>query len=318
MKRKSVLPSSSLDQFLEKQGIHISGEKEHDVHTTDGVRVLPTEDLDEHNTRLDDPSEQEEIGEDEWSNSNENMNVDCGTNGVPQNKNVRGPTICKKIHARSLDEREVVTFDLGQEVGPTDKAVSKCPAGVPAVHLHQLIEYWKLPEVKRRTKENNEEPLKAKMFVATRTKTGKEVQADTQIVIYELENHQNIGETLDDAFTAVFGKEKLGRVRGYGRSVTRTSLKKDEEMNELKQKDANEVTSMKEEIISEMREEMRQIFSQLVQNNPGLIFQDVLGSDGSNIPSPYASNAQAVRGKILSNSFGSAHASVHEKDQCGG
>ncbi|KAM3378183.1 hypothetical protein P3S68_010596 [Capsicum galapagoense] len=230
MKRKSVLPSSSLDQFLEKQGIHISGEKEHDVHTTDGVRVLPTEDLDEHNTRLDDPAEQEEIGEDEWSNSNENMNVDCSTNGVPQNKNVRGPTICKKIHARSLDEREVVTFDLGQEVGPTDKAVCnlsnfigivarnprfitllytswhvvpdetkkrmrdyvnskflipnegqkwlmhalrdawrgfkrevkrrcfdktltveemlvKCPAGVPAVHLHQLIEYWKLPKV---------------------------------------------------------------------------------------------------------------------------------------------------------------------------
>ncbi|KAF3646805.1 hypothetical protein FXO37_20282 [Capsicum annuum] len=401
MKRKLVLPSSSLDQFLEKQGIHISGEKEHDVHTTDGVRVLPTEDLDEHNTQLDDPAEQEEIGEDEWSNSNENMNVDCGTNGVPQNKNVRGPTICKKIHARSLDEREVVTFDLGQEVGPTDKAVcnlsnfigtvarnprfitllytswhvvpdetkkrmrdyvnskflipnegqkwlmhafrdawrgfkrevkrrcfdktltveemlAKCPAGVPAVYLHQLIEYWKLPEVERRTKENNEEPLKAEMFVATRTKTGKEVQADTQIVIYELENHQNIGETLDDAFTAVFGKENPGRVRGYGRSVTRTSLKKYEEMNELKQKDANEVTSMKEEIISEMREEMRQIFSQLVQNNPGLIFQDVLGSDGSNIPSPNASNAQAVRGKILSNSFGSAHASVHEKDQCGG
>ena len=56
----------------------------------------------------------------------------------------------------------------------------------------------------------------------------------------------------------MFGKEKPGRVRGYGRSVTRTSLQKDEEINDLKQKYANEVTSMKEEIISEMRQEMRQ------------------------------------------------------------
>ncbi|KAM3355611.1 hypothetical protein P3S68_022324 [Capsicum galapagoense] len=132
-----------------------------------------------------------------------------------------------------------------------EEMIEKRPTSIPAVHLHQLIEYWKLPEVealskvnsqnrkkqkwrhrmgpinfgrvRRRTKENNEEPLK-EMFVATRTKTGKEVQADTQIAISELENHQNARKTPDDAFTAVFGKEKRGRVRGYGRSVTRTSL----------------------------------------------------------------------------------------------
>ncbi|KAM3237021.1 hypothetical protein P3L10_012050 [Capsicum annuum] len=61
--------------------------------------------------------------------------------------------------------------------------LEKRPAGVPAVHLRQLIEYWKLPEVELRTKENNEEPLKAEMFVSTHTKMGKEVQADTQIAI---------------------------------------------------------------------------------------------------------------------------------------
>ncbi|KAM3204460.1 hypothetical protein P3L10_027869 [Capsicum annuum] len=402
VKRKSVLPSSSLYQFLEKQGIHISVEKEHDIDTIDGVTVLPIKDLDKHNKRLDDPAEQEKIGEDGWLNSDDDMNVDCGTNG---------PTTCKEIHTRTLDEREVVIFDLGEAVGPTDKAVSnlsnfigtvarnprfinllytswhavldetkkriwdyvnskflipkegqkwvmnglrdawrgfkryressdsvsslvkrrcfdkrltieemleKHPAGISAIHLRQLIEYWKLPEVERRTKENNEEPLKAEMFVATRTKTGKEVQADTQIVISELENHQNARKTPDDAFTAVFGKEKPGRVRGYGRSVKRTSLQKDEEMNELKQKHANEVTSMKEEIISEMRQEIRQFFSQLVQNNPGLNFQDILGSDGSNIPSPDVSNAQAIRGKNLLNSLGSTHDLVHEKDLCGG
>ncbi|PHU14822.1 hypothetical protein BC332_16027 [Capsicum chinense] len=64
----------------------------------------------------------------------------------------------------------------------------------------------------------------------------------------KLENHHNAGKTPDDAFTAVFGNEKPGRVRGYERSVTTTSLKKDEEMNKLKQKHANEVTSMKKKL----------------------------------------------------------------------
>ncbi|PHU07537.1 hypothetical protein BC332_24026 [Capsicum chinense] len=139
VKRKSVLPSSSLDQFLEKQRIHISAEKEHDIHIIDGVRVLPTKDLDEHNKRLDDPAEQEKIGEDGWLNRDEDINVDCGTNAI------------------------VLVF--GQS---------------------------------------------------------------------ELENHQNAEKTPDDAFTTVFAKDKPGRIRGYGRSMRRTYLEKDEEMNELK------------------------------------------------------------------------------------
>ncbi|KAF3668160.1 hypothetical protein FXO37_09669 [Capsicum annuum] len=260
---KSILPINK---------IHISGEKEHDIDTIDGVKVLPTDDIDEHNMRLDDPAEQEEIGEDGWLNSDDDINVDCGTNGVPQKKNVRGPITCKEIHARTLDEREVVTFDLGQAVGPTDKAVSNLSNFIGTVvrnpkFINLLYTSWhSVPDETKKciwdyvnhwTKENNEEPLKAEMFVATRTKMGKEVQADTQIAISELENYQNAGKTLDDAFTAVFGKEKPGRVRGYGRSITRTSLQKNEEMKELKQKHANEVTSMKEEIISEMRQEMR-------------------------------------------------------------
>ncbi|XP_047250139.1 uncharacterized protein LOC107876933 [Capsicum annuum] len=372
VKRKSVLPSSSLDQFLEKQGIHISGGKEHDIDTIDGVTVLPTEDLNEHNKLLDDPAEQEEIGEDGWLNSDDDMNVDCGTNvarnpifinllytswhAVPDetkkhmwdyvNSKFLIPKEGQKWVMHGLRDawrgfkREVKRrcFDKRLTV---EEMLEKRPAGRSGCSLmsvgralsevnsqnrkkqkwrHRMgpINFGRVRVALRRTKENNEEPLKAEMFVATRTKTGKEVQADTQIAISELENHQNAGKTPDDTFTAVFGKEKPGRVRGYGRSVTRTSLQKEEEMNELKQKHAYEVTSMKEEIISEMRQEMRQFFSQLVQNNPGLNFQDILGSDGSNIPSPDTSNAQAIRGKNLSKSSGSAHASVHEKDLCGG
>ena len=71
----------------------------------------------------------------------------------------------------------------------------------------------------------------------------------------ELQNRQNFGETADDAFTAVFGKEQPGRLRCYGRSVTASSLKKNEEDRKLKQKHANKFTSLKEEM-NEMREEM--------------------------------------------------------------
>ena len=64
----------------------------------------------------------------------------------------------------------------------------------------------------------------------------------------ELQNRQNSGETADDAFRAVFGKEQPGQVRCYGRSVTTSSLKKDEEYDKLKQKHVNEITSLKEKM----------------------------------------------------------------------
>ena len=57
--------------------------------------------------------------------------------------------------------------------------------------------------------------------------------------------------------------------------MTASSLKKDEEDSKLKQKHANEITSLKEEmnemreeIREEMREEMRNFFSQLLLKQP--------------------------------------------------
>ncbi|KAH0712344.1 hypothetical protein KY289_008303 [Solanum tuberosum] len=115
------------------------------------------------------------------------------------------------------------------------------------------------------------------------------------------------------AVKAVFGKEQPGRLRCYGRSVTTSSLKEDEETNKLKQKHANEISSLKEEM-NEMREGMRHFFSQLLQNNPGLNVQDIQGVVGSNLVSPVdASSAQAVRGQNIPHSSGSTHDSVLQK-----
>ncbi|XP_075097247.1 uncharacterized protein LOC107768619 [Nicotiana tabacum] len=170
----------------------------------------------------------------------------------------------------------------------------------------------------RATKENNEEPSKSEMFITTRTKKGKEVHTDTQVAISELQNRQSSGETADDAFRAVFGKKQPGRVRCYGRSVTTSSLKKDEEITKLKQKHANEITSLEKEMKEMMREEMRCFFSQFVKNNVGLDFHDIQGRVGSNIPSPVdASSARAMRGQNLPHYSGSTHAPSLEKENTG-
>ncbi|KAK6777826.1 hypothetical protein RDI58_024544 [Solanum bulbocastanum] len=302
--RKSVLPATSLDQFLEEQLL----QKDHDIHDLPNRKqvkrnsVIPATSLDQFKIKqelhigdetktdnhkvADDLVDQEEIGVDECA-IDEEIGINCGTKGILESKKVRGKTTCKDIHARNLEERKEVTFDKGQAVGPTGKSkflipvegkkwvmtslrdawrrhkqkikerffdknssvedmLAKRPDDMPEEQFRQLIEYWKYPTVQRATKKNNEEPSKSEMFIATRTKTGKDLQTDTQVAI-----------------------EQPGRLRCYGRSVTTSSLKKDEETNELKQKHANEITSLKEEM-NEMREEMRHFFSQLLQNNPGL------------------------------------------------
>lgn len=45
------------------------------------------------------------------------------------------------------------------------------------------INFARVRATLRAAKDNNEEPSKSEMFIATRTKTGKEIQADTQVAI---------------------------------------------------------------------------------------------------------------------------------------
>ncbi|XP_027768125.1 uncharacterized protein LOC114074403 isoform X2 [Solanum pennellii] len=174
----------------------------------------------------------------------------------------------------------------------------------------------------RATKENNEEPSQPEMFIATRTKTGKEIQVDTQIAITELQNRRNSRETADDAFREVFGKEQPGRLRCYGRSMITSSLKEEEEINRLKQKHANEISSLKEEMnekMNEMRVECDIFLASCCKITMDLNVQDIQGVVGSNIVSPIfdASSAQAVRGKNIAHSSGSTHDSIIQKGNGG-
>ncbi|RYQ95297.1 hypothetical protein Ahy_B08g090424 [Arachis hypogaea] len=59
----------------------------------------------------------------------------------------------------------------------------------------------------------------------------------------DFQNRQAAGETDEEAFESLFGKEQPGRVRCYGRSITRRDLKKHAEISELKQQHQEEDNS---------------------------------------------------------------------------
>nr|XP_025647848.1 uncharacterized protein LOC112742826 [Arachis hypogaea] len=87
------------------------------------------------------------------------------------------------------------------------------------------------------------------MFVATRNGLkGKTLDVETQAVIDKLDDLQEAGETPTNAFQKVFGKENPGRVRCYGRTVTKTSLKKNKEIDEIKKQSEEKVTALKTEL----------------------------------------------------------------------
>ena len=99
--------------------------------------------------------------------------------------------------------------------------------------------------------------------------------------------------------------------------MTKSSLKKDEEDSKLKQKHANEITSLKEEMNEtreEIREEMRHFFSQLLPKKRGLNVRGMQGGVVSNIASRIdAGSAQAVKGQNHLQSSGSNHEPILQK-----
>ncbi|MED6182219.1 hypothetical protein PIB30_026611 [Stylosanthes scabra] len=109
------------------------------------------------------------------------------------------------------------------------------PGIIPDSHFRKLIRYWKLDVVK--------------------------------------ENVHNLKESEysdDDTFQTLFGKEQYGRVRCYGRSVTKTSLKKEKEINQLKQHHKEEIASLEITLNAKMDSMMNLVKMLLQQANPGL------------------------------------------------
>jgi hypothetical protein len=62
------------------------------------------------------------------------------------------------------------------------------------------------------------------------------------------ESIQNSSQPPDQVFQSLFGKEKPGRVCCYGRTVTPSMLKKNEEIANIKKKNEGQMSSMKERV----------------------------------------------------------------------
>ncbi|KAL4365237.1 hypothetical protein AHAS_Ahas07G0086000 [Arachis hypogaea] len=113
----SSCQAMTLDTFLETNGIHVEGEEEHS-----GANANEVGDDDD-----DDFSDDEDyVGEyeDEVLHGDDNHLME--TNNVkdtPKTRSTRGKIRCAKIHARSWEKREEVTFYEGQAVGPTPRRV---------------------------------------------------------------------------------------------------------------------------------------------------------------------------------------------------
>ncbi|MED6158289.1 hypothetical protein PIB30_031346 [Stylosanthes scabra] len=122
----------------------------------------------------------------------------------------------------------------------------------------------------REKKENKEEPNQAEMFVATRNGLkSKAPDVETQDAIDKLTYFQEAGETPTDAFQKVFGKENPRRVRYFGRTVTKTFLKKNKEINEIKKQSEDKVASLKTEVhdYKQMVESLENLVRLLLQQN---------------------------------------------------
>ncbi|MED6182202.1 hypothetical protein PIB30_026315 [Stylosanthes scabra] len=101
----------------------------------------------------------------------------------------------------------------------------------------------------RNSKGTTEEPQRFEVFIATRTnRKRKEIDEGTQTAIEIFQSRQASGETEEEAFRSIFGKEQPGRVRCYGRSVTRTELQRHSEISALKQQHQEEVTTLRSEL----------------------------------------------------------------------
>ncbi|WJX64094.1 hypothetical protein P8452_48917 [Trifolium repens] len=208
---------------------------------------------------------EEIVNEDE---TNRDIEEDKGT----PKRRTRGKTKCKDIHARTLEEREEVTFN---------------DDGMPRKNKRRCWRYSKrkyiLPAEARswRAKERRE-PTQSEMFVETRKGKNKEKQVDVETgkVISQLQEMAENEESDTEAFEAVFGKERPGRFCGYGRNVTKTSLKRKSEINALKKAHNEEVSTLRHDFEDKI-DRLQNAFKTLMQHcNPQInmeSIEDLLG-----------------------------------------
>ncbi|XP_020969528.1 uncharacterized protein LOC107620678 isoform X2 [Arachis ipaensis] len=213
------------------------------------------------------------------------------------------------------------------------------PMTIPELHFRKLVQFWRLDIIKvisdknrenrskqkwnhrmgpvsfelRAKKEDNEDPSQSEMFVVTRTSKKGETDSGTQETIEHLQNLKEAGYNDDEVVQTVFGKERHGRVRFYGRSVTKSSLKKEKEIRQMQQQH-NEVVSTMEKnqnnLTSKLDGLTNLIKTLLQQVNPGMSAEQVqVMIEAAQQSPPDASSAPNDARRSIPPSLGSNHVS---------
>ncbi|MED6177282.1 hypothetical protein PIB30_096677, partial [Stylosanthes scabra] len=94
----------------------------------------------------------------------------------------------------------------------------------------------------------------------------------------DFHSRQASGETDEEAFESLFGKEQPSRLRCYGRSITKTELKKHAEISAIKEQHQEEVQSLKGELgdVRDEVHELRNMVKLLLQrSDPGMRPEEV-------------------------------------------
>ncbi|RYR58453.1 hypothetical protein Ahy_A05g024236 [Arachis hypogaea] len=165
------------------------------------------------------------------------------------------------------------------------------PKSIPESHFRKLIPYWRTEKVKAASKENNEPPTQAEMFVETRQSTkGKSLDEDTLDVIAHLQaENKKSKQSAIRAFQSIFGKEKAERVRCHRRVTTPTLLKKNEEIATLKQQHAVEKASLEGKVDVMQKEvyELKSLVKMMLQQKSSGVDLEMLAAQlGSTLGNP--------------------------------
>ncbi|KAH0764731.1 hypothetical protein KY285_000602 [Solanum tuberosum] len=202
--------------------------------------------------------------------------------------------------------------------------MAKRPPYVPECQLKELLKYWDSDKHKKMSETNTKNRKKLKnphtagkisfalvrnnlekkketfvslkeLFVVTRTRHPERLYKDTNedtiskiAEMEEIEKQQSVdGSESVDAFSSVMGPEHPGRLRLYGRGVTKSSLKRKAGNSEPVSTATNDAVQVEERIhkMEEQMEEQKRTIQQDVTANiiaqlqrAGLINADVLAA----------------------------------------
>ncbi|KAK8954321.1 hypothetical protein KSP39_PZI002006 [Platanthera zijinensis] len=177
--------------------------------------------------------------------------------------------------------------------------------GITVLELAHLVS-----PLMKRSKENRD-PTQAEIFIETRKgNKGKELDLETNTAISQLQDIITSSEEINaESFQAVFGKEHSGSMRCFGKGVTKTSLKRKEEIASLR-KIHNEEVLLLNEKMHNMQNSLNNLKgvlkTMLQQSNPTGIdiesLDDMVGS-----PPGDANSAQKIVGVPRAHSSTSTH-----------